>query len=98
MGMRVRCPQAECHTALEIEEQAYQDNPDICQCLQAQDVKQQMRALRVNVRDFSVDYDSDKKQLKLRAVLPRGCYFTTLLDHFVDTHSTPSGILGHDAV
>ncbi len=71
--------------ALEIENQVYQDNPEICQCLLDQGVKRQMRALRIIVRDFSFQYDPGKKQLRLKAVLPRGCYFTSLLGHFVDT-------------
>ncbi len=65
--------------ALEIENQVYQDNPEICQCLLDQGVKRQMRALRIIVRDFSFQYDPGKKQLRLKAVLPRGCYFTSLL-------------------
>ncbi len=80
-----------CHCALEIEQQVYQDNPEICQCLLAQDAKRQMRALRVIVKDFSFDYDSDNKQLRLKAALPRGCYFTTLLDHFIDTYFDTAG-------
>ena len=73
-----------CHSALEIEKQVYQDNPEICQCLLDQGVKRQKRALRVIVRDFSFDYQAEKQLLRLEARLPRGSYFTSLLNHFVD--------------
>ncbi len=71
--------------ALEIEKQVYRDNPEICRYLSEQNVSRQMRAIRVDVKEFTFDYDADKKLLKVRAILPRGCFFTTLLDHFVDT-------------
>ncbi len=47
--------------------------------------KRQKRALRVIVKGFSFDYQAENLQLRLKARLPRGCYFTSLLNHFVDT-------------
>lgn len=77
-----------CDNAFEIEQQVFADNHGIIQCLSDQGAKLQMRALRVAVSDFSFDYQADKKQLAIRAVLPRGSYFTSLLNHFVDTDKT----------
>lgn len=71
--------------ALDIEKQVFSENRAIVQCLIDQDVKLQMRALRVTVKDFCVDYQADEQQLKIGAVLPKGSYFTSLLNHFVDT-------------
>ena len=72
-------------TALQIEQRVYTENQDICDCLAAQGAKRQMRALRHVVQDFSVDYEADKQQLRVKATLPRGCYFTSLLGHFIET-------------
>ena len=71
--------------ALEIEKQVFADNADICSHLSAPGAKQQMRVLRIVVKDFSLDYQVDKKQLRIKARLPRGSFFTSLLDHFIDT-------------
>ncbi|MCP4431904.1 MAG: tRNA pseudouridine(13) synthase TruD [Gammaproteobacteria bacterium] len=76
-----------CEEALQIEKQVYSDNPDICNCLLEQGVKRQKRALRVVVNDFSYDYQAEEQQLRLTARLPRGSYFTSLLNHFVDTEA-----------
>lgn len=74
-----------CEQALDIERQIFSDNSEITQCLLDQGAKLQMRALRIAVGDFTFDYQADKKQLTIKAVLPRGSYFTSLLNHLVDT-------------
>ena len=71
--------------ALEIEQQVFAEHQDVYKCLSEQGAKRQMRVLRHIVKDFSFDYQSDKQQLRIKATLPRGSYFTSLLDHFIDT-------------
>ncbi|MFT5657269.1 MAG: tRNA pseudouridine13 synthase [Gammaproteobacteria bacterium] len=55
------------------------------QCLIEQKSKLQMRTTRISVEDFSVEYDHSAEDLTIKATLPSGCYFTTLLAHFVNT-------------
>lgn len=71
--------------ALDIEKQVYAENPAIVDCLLAQKAKLQMRPTRVAVDDLSVEYQEKEKTLLIKATLPSGSYFTTLLNHFVDT-------------
>lgn len=71
--------------ALELEEGVFSEYPEICQCLQRQGVKRQMRATRVGLEEFSYQFDAQAKTLLLQLRLPAGCYLTSLLDHFVAT-------------
>jgi len=71
--------------AKEIEDIIYADNTDALECLYRLKAKQQMRALRVKVEDFHVEFNGDDQTLVIQARLPRGCYFTTLLNHFINT-------------
>ena len=71
--------------AAELEDQVIASYPDIAQCLLDQGAKLQMRNTRALVEDFEVDYDQSENMMMIKATLPAGCYFTTLLNHFVDT-------------
>jgi tRNA pseudouridine13 synthase len=73
---------------LKIENQVFSEHEDITRCLDRQGAKRQMRALRVAVEDFNYLHDRVEKTLLLKLRLPAGCYMTTLLDHFVETHSS----------
>jgi tRNA pseudouridine13 synthase len=72
-------------TALALEEAVFHQYSEIVECLNAQKVKLQMRTTRVAVQSFDVIHDSDTQSLKVSATLPSGCFFTTLLKHFIDT-------------
>lgn len=71
--------------ALALEDDVLHQYPQIVECLDAQKVKLQMRTTRVAVQAFSVIHDSDTQSLKVNATLPSGCFFTTLLKHFINT-------------
>ena len=75
-------------TALALEDDVFQQYPQIVECLDAQKVKLQMRTTRVTVQTFDVVHDSDTQSLKVSATLPSGCFFTTLLKHFIDTSNS----------
>ncbi len=72
-------------SAFKIEQQVYSDNQEICQCLLDLNTKRKMRSIRVVVEDFYFDYQAEKQQLRFKARLPRGSYFTSLLNHFINT-------------
>jgi tRNA pseudouridine13 synthase len=76
-------------TALALEEAVFHQYSEIVECLSAQKVKLQMRTTRVAVESFDVTHDSDAQALKVSATLPSGCFFTTLLKHFIDTSNGP---------
>jgi tRNA pseudouridine13 synthase len=71
--------------AREIEDAVLAEHEDIEQCLLQAKAKLQMRAVRVAVTDLRVEFDENAAILRIEARLPRGSYFTTLLDHFIDT-------------
>ncbi len=71
--------------AKEIEDTVCADNTDIIECLHRLKAKQQMRSLRVKVEGFDVRHKRQEQILMIQARLPRGCYFTTLLNHFINT-------------
>jgi len=70
--------------ALELEDEVLLKNEAIEQCLIHQKAKLQMRATRVVAQDLSVNHDPVESTLHIRVTLPRGSFFTSLLDHFVD--------------
>ena len=65
----------------EIEREVFHANAEIVQCLDQQNVKRQMRAMRAVVSDLVVEYASEQQTLELSLRLPAGCYVTSLLDH-----------------
>ena len=71
--------------SLEIEDQVFAEFESVKQCLIEQKVKLQMRSTRVAVAGLKVEFDQRKDQLYIEASLPPGSFFTSLLDHFVDT-------------
>ena len=68
-----------------IEDEVFAENADLLTCLCRLKVKQQMRPLRVRVQGLEVEHDKVGNTLTIRVKLPRGSYFTTLLNHFVET-------------
>lgn len=74
--------------ALAIEDAVFHQYPEIVGCLAAQKVKRQMRTTRVTVEGFNVVHDAETQSLTVSATLPSGCFFTTLLQHFIDTSKT----------
>jgi tRNA pseudouridine13 synthase len=71
--------------AREIEDAVLAEHEAIGQCLLQVKAKLQMRAARVAVVDLKVEFDENAAILRIEARSPRGSYFTTLLDHFIDT-------------
>jgi tRNA pseudouridine13 synthase len=69
--------------ALKLEDRVFSKYEDVLQCLIEQKSKIQMRATRVTVGGLCVEHDAIDELLHIEVTLPRGCYFTTLLDHFV---------------
>ncbi len=69
--------------ALQIEQQVHSEHGEITSCLDNQDVKLQMRPLRVVVEDLQYELDAAGKSLQLELRLPAGSYLTSLLDHFI---------------
>ena len=74
--------------ALALEDDIFHQHPQIVECLDAQKVKLQMRTTRVTVQAFNVIHDADTQSLTVSATLPSGCFFTTLLKHFIDTSNS----------
>lgn len=68
-----------------IENRVFSEYPEIVECLLRLKVKLQMRPIRVAVEDLDVEHRGKEKSLLIKATLPSGSYFTTLLDHFIDT-------------
>ncbi len=71
--------------ALALEDQVLAEFEAIKGCLLQQNTRLAMRATRVVVENLKTTYIAVDRTLKITATLPRGCYFTTLLNHFVDT-------------
>jgi len=71
--------------ALALEDQVLAEYETINQCLIQQKARLQMRATRVAVQNLTVTHDLPGKSLHIQVTLPRGSYFTSLLNHFVDT-------------
>ncbi len=71
--------------ALEIENKIFAENSEITDCLLQLKASLQMRALRVSVNDLEIDHNQQDNTMLIKATLPRGTYFTTLLNHFVDS-------------
>ena len=71
--------------ALEIENRVLSSHPEIIECLLRLKAKLQMRPTRIDVKGLNVEHRKEEKSLLIEATLPRGSYFTTLLDHFIDT-------------
>ncbi len=69
--------------ALQLEQQVFDENGEITNCLDRQGVSRQMRSLRVVVEDFAYEYDAGERCLRLELRLPAGSYLTSLLDHFI---------------
>jgi tRNA pseudouridine13 synthase len=73
--------------ALELEDLVFARNESVLHCLIEQKAKLQMRATRVSVDGLQVQHDSLDESLRIEVTLPRGSYFTTLLEHFVDVEN-----------
>lgn len=73
------------HEALALEDEVFDQHPQIIECLDRQKVKLQMRSTRVAVDAFEVEYNQQQETLKIQATLPKGSYFTTLLGHFIES-------------
>lgn len=71
--------------ALETEDSVLAEFEAAKEILLRQGAKLQMRSTRVAVTDFQVTFDNKDQVLYVEARLPRGSFFTTLLDHFIDT-------------
>ena len=70
--------------ALAIEAEVLTKFKSIQDCLLQQDSRLAMRSTRVVVENLKFDYSDTGQTLTIKASLPRGSYFTTLLNHFVD--------------
>ncbi|MCP4494234.1 MAG: tRNA pseudouridine(13) synthase TruD [Gammaproteobacteria bacterium] len=71
--------------AREIEGKVFADHAEIIDCLLGLKASLQMRALRVAVKDLELEHNQQDNTLLIKATLARGSYFTTLLNHFVDS-------------
>ncbi len=65
-------------TVLAIETEVSNTHPELCRGLEAADMKQERRALRIQVQDLSWTWP-EKDQLQCRFSLPPGAYATELL-------------------
>ena len=70
-------------SAQQIEQQLFAAHAEITACLDHHDSRLQMRALRALAEDFSYEYDSEEKILRIEVKLPSGSYVTNLLAHFL---------------
>ena len=70
--------------ALAVEDEVLTKFKSIRDCLLQQDSHLAMRSTRVVVENLKFDYSDTEQTLTIKATLPRGSYFTTLLNHFVD--------------
>ena len=70
--------------ALQIEQTVFEENVEICDCLLRLKARLHRRPIRIQVKNLEVDYQSADKLINIKAELPRGSYFTSLLNHFVD--------------
>ena len=68
-----------------IENSIYSNHTEIIDCLWRLKAKHQKRSIRVKVEDFNVQHDPEIQTLTIQARLPRGSYFTALLNHFINT-------------
>lgn len=74
--------------AREIEDSVHKENDEIVFTLHNQGSKQDMRAHRSAAQLLQFSIEADPNTLQLSVQLARGCYLTTLLDHFIKT-ATP---------
>ena len=47
-----------------------------------------MRATRVAVQGLELNHDAVNRTLQIKINLARGSYFTSFLDHFIDTENS----------
>ena len=71
--------------ALKLEDQVMDQNGEIRRCLIQQKAKLAMRAIRVAVQGLELNHDAVNRTLQIKISLARGSYFTSFLDHFIDT-------------
>jgi tRNA(Glu) U13 pseudouridine synthase TruD len=74
--------------ALKLEDQVMDEYGEIRRCLIQQKAKLQMRATRVAVQGLELNHDAVKRTLQIKISLERGSYFTSFLNHFIDTESS----------
>jgi len=72
--------------AQEIEDSVLTEFENITHCLLQQNAKLQVRSTRVAVTALNLEFDEPNATLLVKARLPRGSYFTTLLNHFINTN------------
>ena len=77
--------------ALKLEDQIMDEYGEIRRCLIQQKAKLQMRATRVAVEGLELNHDAVNRTLLIKARLTRGSYFTSFLDHFIDTENSRVG-------
>ena len=68
----------------EIEDQVIKAHPQIAQLLEALEIQRGYRANRAIAGDLQFTVERDQGLLKLRVVLAKGSYMTSLLNHFID--------------
>lgn len=71
--------------ALKLEDQIMDRYGEIRRCLIQQKAKLAMRAIRVAVQGLELNHDAVNRTLQIKIRLERGSYFTSFLDHFIDT-------------
>ncbi|MCP3933419.1 MAG: tRNA pseudouridine(13) synthase TruD [Bacteroidetes bacterium] len=69
--------------ALLLEEQIIQQNTDIGEILVTLNINRSLRSNRSYVNALVMDYDKKEKSINLQVVLNKGCYLTSLLNHFI---------------
>jgi tRNA(Glu) U13 pseudouridine synthase TruD len=74
--------------ALKLEDQVMGEYGEIRHCLIQQKAKLQMRATRVAVQGLELNHDAVNRTLQIKINLARGSYFTSFLDHFIDTENS----------
>lgn len=69
--------------AVEIENEIFNNNMDLCETLLQQKIKRSYRANRAQARNLQIEFIPEQKLIHLRVELDKGCYLTSLLNHFV---------------
>ena len=68
-----------------IETRLAQSHPDVCRGLEQAGLKQERRALRLQVSELEWELDTAQQQLRLQFFLPAGSYATTVLRELIET-------------
>jgi len=70
-------------SAMDIENEIFAANAEICETLLNQNLKRSFRANRAVTKNLEVQYFPEQAEIHIQVELKKGSYLTTLLNHFV---------------